>query len=187
MAGADRCCLLLHPTPAIQIAISGRPPSYQLGGPARRSLTRHGQADLAAECGKARIVLVAQDEGVVEKILDTLIAVAPGPIEPLEGRLRVVAQRVDFGDLVGGTAGILLDQCPKRRIGCTPVAPDLPCVGRATMSCYTPGGACCAASSAACALPRWISMIVSCMSDRAPQQAAARWPYAIARSASSRR
>src|SRR5450631_818433 len=67
---STRCCLLLRPTPAIQIAISGRPPSYQLGGPARRSLTRHGQADLAAESRKAWIVLVAQDEGVEENVLD---------------------------------------------------------------------------------------------------------------------
>ncbi len=59
-------------------------------------------------------------------MLDTRIAVAPGPIEPLEGCLRVVPQRVDFRDLVGGTTGILLDKCPERRIGRTPVAPDLP-------------------------------------------------------------
>jgi hypothetical protein len=42
-------------------------------------------------------------------VVDTRIAVAPGPIEPLEGRVLVVAQRVDFRDLVGGATGILLD------------------------------------------------------------------------------
>ncbi|MDB6107144.1 MAG: hypothetical protein JWO52_7143 [Gammaproteobacteria bacterium] len=40
-----------------------------------RSLPRHGQADLAAEGGEARIVRVAQDEGVEEEVRDAHIAV----------------------------------------------------------------------------------------------------------------
>lgn len=39
------------------------------GGIARRSLARHGQADLAAERSEARIVLVAPDEGVGEEVI----------------------------------------------------------------------------------------------------------------------
>jgi hypothetical protein len=60
------------------------------------------------ERGKARNVLVSQDEGVEEEDHDTAIAVDPGPIEPLEGLLRIVAQRVALCDLIGGTAAILL-------------------------------------------------------------------------------
>ena len=60
---------------------------------------------------------MAQDEGVEEERRDARIAVAPGPLEPLEGLLRIVAQRIDLGDLVGGNVRILLDQRPERRIG----------------------------------------------------------------------
>jgi hypothetical protein len=64
-----------------------------LGGLARRGAPRHRQTDLAAESGEARIVLVAQDEGVEEKVLDARIPVATGPIEPLEGCLRICLLR----------------------------------------------------------------------------------------------
>jgi hypothetical protein len=76
------------------------------------SLPRYGQADLAAESCKARIVLVAQDEGVVEDVLDARIAIAPRAIEPLEGLLRIVALRVYLGDPVGSGVRILLNQGP---------------------------------------------------------------------------
>jgi hypothetical protein len=88
---STRCCLLLLPTPAIQISISGRPPGYQLDGPARRSLTRHGQSHLAAERGEARIVSELEKGGVEKEVNDAGIAVAPGSIEPLESGLRIVA------------------------------------------------------------------------------------------------
>src|ERR1700733_14021052 len=55
----------------------------------QQSLTRHGQADLAAESRKARIVLIALDEGVVEEVHDAWIAGAPSPIEPLECCIRI--------------------------------------------------------------------------------------------------
>ena len=57
------------------------------------------------------------------------IAAAPGPIEPLEGPLHIVAQRVDFRDLKGTNASSLLDQRLEGRIGCAPVSADLPCEG----------------------------------------------------------
>lgn len=44
-----------------------------------RSLPSHGQADLAAERCKARIVLLAQDEGIEEEVHDGSIAVGPDP------------------------------------------------------------------------------------------------------------
>ena len=50
-------------------------PTPNTGGPARRSLSRHGQADLAAKSRKARIALIALDEGVVEEVHDARIAV----------------------------------------------------------------------------------------------------------------
>ncbi len=40
-----------------------------------------GRPTLRAESDKARIILVAQDEGVVDEEVDARIAVAPGPIE----------------------------------------------------------------------------------------------------------
>jgi hypothetical protein len=50
-------------------------------------------------------------------------------IEPLEGRLRIVAQRVNFRDLKGSNAGILLDQRLECRIGRAPVRANLLCEG----------------------------------------------------------
>src|SRR5580692_2657222 len=90
--------------------ISASPCLGLSGGIGRGSFPRHRQADLAAEDCEARIVLESQDEGVVEKILYSRVAAAPGPIEPLEGPLRIVAQRVHFRDLIGTNPGILLDQ-----------------------------------------------------------------------------
>src|SRR5262249_9346269 len=94
-----------------------------------RSLCWRRQPNLAAERLKARIVLVAQDEGVIEENLDARIAVGQGPIKPLEGRLGIVAQRIDLGDLVGRNARMLVDQRPESRIGRAPVATDLACEG----------------------------------------------------------
>jgi len=76
---------------------------------------------------KARIVLVAQDEGVVEEARDTRIASAPGPIEPLEGRRGIATQRVDFCDLKSPTVRILLDKRRECRIARASVTADLPC------------------------------------------------------------
>jgi hypothetical protein len=83
-------------------------------------------AYLAAESGEARIFLVAQDEGVVEKALDIRLAVAPGPIEPLEGCLGVVAQRIDLGDLLSKTVGMLLSQRLESSVCGGPVTANLP-------------------------------------------------------------
>ena len=58
---------------------------------ARCSLRRHGQADLAAERGEARVTFVAKDEGVEEEIPDVAVAMAPGSIKPFEGLSGIVA------------------------------------------------------------------------------------------------
>jgi hypothetical protein len=86
---------------------------------------RDGQANLATEGCEARIVLVAQDEGVEEHIRHARIAAGPRSIEPLEGCLRVVAKRIDLSDLIGLNAGILFDQRLERRFGGSAVVTDL--------------------------------------------------------------
>ena len=100
--------------------------STDLSGFARGSLSRHGQSNLAAERGKARIVLVTQDEGIVEEGSDIRVAVAQGSIEPLEGGVRIIAQRVDTGDLKSVDVGILVDQRSESFIGCAAVVANLP-------------------------------------------------------------
>jgi hypothetical protein len=95
----------------------------------RGRLSGHRQPDLAAEGRKARIVLVAQDEGVIEETLYASIVAIPGPIEPIEGLLRIVAKRVNLRDLEGSIAGILLDQRLECRIGRAAVRADLQCGG----------------------------------------------------------
>jgi hypothetical protein len=86
-----------------------------------------GQANLATKRGEARIVFAAQDEGVEEDVRHARIAARPSPIEPLEGRLCVAAQRIDLRDLIGRDAGILFDQRLERRVGRAAVTADLPC------------------------------------------------------------
>jgi hypothetical protein len=97
---------------------------YSSGGLVRGSLPGYRQADSAAEGRKARIVLIAQDEGVEKDGLNTRIAAAPGPIEPLEGRLRIVAQRVNLRDLEGSAVGPLADLLSSAAVATRPT-PDL--------------------------------------------------------------
>lgn len=48
----------------------------------------------------------------------------------LEGiLLRIIAQRVDLRDLIGGDPGTFVDQCLGWRIGGIAVTADLPCQG----------------------------------------------------------
>lgn len=71
------------------------------------------------KAAKARIILEAQDEGVIEQALDPRIAIAPGAIQPGKGLRRVIAQRIDCGDLEGSVPGIFVDQRLECRIGRT--------------------------------------------------------------------
>jgi hypothetical protein len=100
-----------------------------VGGLVLGSLSGRGQADLVAEGRKARIALVAQEERIVEKSFDTGIAALPGPIEPLEGPLRIVAQSVDLRDLKGSAVSPLPGKYLKCRIGRAAIRADLPCEG----------------------------------------------------------
>src|SRR5262249_10640793 len=113
----------LHPT------VSRRSVGLPMHSDPLSNLCRRRQAHLPAERGEARIVLVAQNEGVIEEIEYRRIPAAPCPIEPCEGLLRIVAQRVDLRDLVGGAAAVLVDQRLECRIGRTPVGADLRCEG----------------------------------------------------------
>jgi hypothetical protein len=82
-------------------------------------------ADLAAERGKARIILVLQDEGVGEEFRHVWIADIPGPVEPLEGCVCVLTRRVDHCNLVGSSVAVLRDQGSESRVRGSPVAADL--------------------------------------------------------------
>jgi hypothetical protein len=94
-----------------------------------RRFARRRQADLVAESRESRIFLVAQNEWVVEKRLNSRIAAAPCPIEPFEGFLRIASQRVHFSDLKRGYARILLKQRLECRVGHTPIRANLACKG----------------------------------------------------------
>src|SRR5262249_75597 len=102
-------------------------------------LSRSRQAHLLAERGEARIVLVAQDEGVGEDVLDICFAVHKSPIEPLEGCFGVIAQRVYLGNLVGLGGCILFEQRLERRIGRVPIPTDLQCEGNRAVPLMSTG------------------------------------------------
>jgi hypothetical protein len=57
----------------------------------------------------------------------------------LEGRLRIVAQRIHLGDLMGLNVGILFDQDPECRVGRVPIPADLQCKGKRAVPCMSGG------------------------------------------------
>jgi hypothetical protein len=76
---------------------------------------------------KTWVSLVAQQEWVVEQVLDAGIVAGPGAIQPGECLIRVLAQRLDLCNLICSAVGIFLNEVLQCRIGRSVVATDLLC------------------------------------------------------------
>src|SRR6266513_1740838 len=65
--------------------------------------------DLLREGDEARIVLVGAQERIGQQLARTSVVRGPGVLQPLEHFVRLLAQRIDRGDLAAAIVGVFVD------------------------------------------------------------------------------